>query len=394
MRAVAPSLGGWEGARAYTPGCMIYIIYFKEDETLLNRIGVDELQHYSNLKDFRPLLEKRGTVVQVEKPEDQVDGVYQFAHYLGEPALCLSFTSPDQDDFNILCPKFFPSTIFPPPVWDNYDKLANLNTLGHPPCKPVSTNGDLIDSSLENLLPASVTHFMPLNRSLQACWLALKKSKYRLALVYLLRRKSIHYFPAELILTGVVYTAVIRRTQPFKNWKKLINEFCSVFRDKPDATLVLKMVGAVKASTKKAAVRQLKRKSIACRVVIINAHLPQEQYEHLVCATSFIINNSTGNEIGKSLLEFMSAGKPAISPKIMETGPLNKENSFIASATQGSLGSIREPLEESYFIKKDNPARYHSMSKDASERMKSYCSIPVVEPKLFAWLDGIEATQD
>ena len=85
---------------------MIYIVYFVEDETLLNRIGLSELQHYSNLKDFLPLLEKRGTVVQVEKPGEQVDGVYQFARYLGEPALCLSFSSPDQDAFDIVCPKY------------------------------------------------------------------------------------------------------------------------------------------------------------------------------------------------------------------------------------------------------------------------------------------------
>lgn len=370
---------------------MIYIVYFVEDETLLNRIGVNELQHYSKLKYFLPLLEKRGTVVQVEKPGEQVDGVYQFAHYLGEPSVCLSFSFPDQDNFDIQCPKFFPTAIFPPPVWDNYQKLATLDTLGHPHPKPISTHGAIIDSSLKSLCPKSVQHHMPLKISLQASWLAFKKSKYRLAMVYLLRRKSIRYFPTELILSGVVYTALIRPSQPFKNWKRLISEFCSVFKNNPDATLVLKMVGVVNESTKRAAVRFLKRKSIACRVIIINAHLLQEQYEHLVCATSYFINNSTSTEMGQPLLEFMSAGKPAISPKQEGLSPLNQENTFIVPTTKGSLFSIQKPLMESYSTLKNRPDRYRIMSTAATESMKKYCSYAVVEPKLSAWLDRIEA---
>ena len=53
---------------------MIYIVYHDKDETLLNRIGVNELGHYTNVQDFVPLLDKRGTVVEVEYSGELVGG--------------------------------------------------------------------------------------------------------------------------------------------------------------------------------------------------------------------------------------------------------------------------------------------------------------------------------
>ncbi|MCB0565054.1 MAG: glycosyltransferase [Phaeodactylibacter sp.] len=422
---------------------MIYIVYFKRDEILTDRIGRKEIQHYTPLKYFLPLLEKRGTVVLVEDPRKHVEGVYQFADYMGQPCLYISFSPPDQNYCDISCPKLFiasiskyrntylsgqihpapakilkagiqqslagislcdattetianmagdniPLACIPPPVWDRYQKLYNKDFPENALSYSIATNGDIIDSSLPGLRPRSISYPVPLSRRIQSIRAALQESKRLLALEYLVQRKSTHYYSAVLDLTGIVYTAIIRPSNPFKDWKRLIKDFCRVFRDTEDATLVLKMAGLVKDKIKKSTVNILRWKSIKCRIIIMNEHLPQEQYEHLVRSTAYIINSSTSSAIGNSLLEFMSAGKPAISPKYKEMHMLSLENTFVIPSRRGAKFSIREQLTESYATIKNSPGRYRAMAASATESMKAYCSEAAVGPRLFEFLDRIE----
>ncbi|MCB0596476.1 MAG: glycosyltransferase [Lewinellaceae bacterium] len=423
---------------------MIYIVYFKRDEILAERIGLKEIQHYAHLKNFLPLLEKRGTVVRVDNPVEQVNGVYQIADYMGQPCLYLSFSPPDQDYCEVFCPKIFVASIIkhrntylsgqqqsapeevlragirqslagvshcaeamktisdmangefmlaciPPPLWNSYEKLYNKDFPEKAASYPISTFGDIIDSGLPGLRPKPVSYRVPLRRRIQSVLTALQHNRRLLALEYLVQRKSVHYYPAALDLTGIVYTAVIRPSNPFKDWKRLIKDFCRVFRDTEDATLAIKMAGRVKEVTKKAAVLLLKWKPASCRVIIINEHLPQEQYENLVRATDYIINISTSREVGNSLLEFMSAGKPAISPGYTGLPLLSSENAFIVPARDDAKFSVSEQLAQSYATIKNSPERYRAMAESATESMKTHCSEAVIEPRFFAFLDQVEA---
>lgn len=424
---------------------MIYIVYFKRDEILTDRIGRKEIRHYTPLKNFLPLLEKRGTVVQVENPREQVEGVYQFAVYMGQPCLHISFSPPDQDYCDISCPKLFissmvkhrntyyagqiqskseeilqegiqqslagishcsgamqaisnlvgdefPLACIPPPIWDTYQKLYNKDFPENAASCPIATNGDIIDSNLPGLRPGSISYQVPLKRRIQSIRAALQHSRRLLALEYLMQRKSTHYYPAVLDLTGIVYTAIIRPSNPFKDWKRLIDDFCRVFKNTEDVTLILKMAGRVKERKKRLTVQALRWKSVKCRIIIINEHLPQDQYENLVRSTAYIINSSTSKEVGNSLLEFMSAGKPAISLKYAEMHMLSSENTFIVPTGGRANFSIREQLGQSYATIKNDPGRYRAMAESATGSMKAYCSKAVIEPRLFAFLDRIEAT--
>ncbi|MCP3933259.1 MAG: hypothetical protein GY705_29665, partial [Bacteroidetes bacterium] len=414
------------------------------DEIFADRIGLKELAHYSHLKSFLPLLEKRGNVVLVEEPEKNVDGVFQFADYIGQSCLYIYFSPPDQKYVEIIAPKIFISSVtkfrndfparyirsnadeyltigiqqslggithcteskkkiislvgdailletIPPPIWDSYQKLFDKDFPEHTLSATIYTQGDILDTTIKGLRPKSISYRIPFKRRMESIQIALQQSRWLLALEYLVHRKSRHYYPTDLVLTGIVYTAIIRPSNPFKNWKNLINDFCTEFKNTGDAILVLKMAGRVKESTKSSEMRFLRWKSGECRIVIINEHLPQDEYENLVCATAFIINNSTSDELGNSLLEFMSAGKPAISSQYEGIHRLNYENTFIVPTGNGAKFSIRKQLRESYDTIKNDRGRYHSMAKSATELMKEYCSKAVIEPRFFAFLDAVEA---
>ena len=367
---------------------MIYIVYFQRAEVLLNRIGENELQCYADLKDFLPLLEKRGTVIQVEPSGEQIDSVYQFTDYLGEAVLCLSFSPANQAYHDLQCPKALFPAFIPPPVWNQYHYLSLLNSTLP---KSITTHGPTIDSNLETFLPKSIVRTMPWLRSRQAAWQALKKSDLRLAIYYLFRRNSVHYFPVELNLSGVVYTALVRASDPVEYWKDLINEFCQVFKAQPDVSLVIKMVGEIKVDVKKIALRLLKTKSIYCRVIIIQEHLPQAYYDNLIGATSFFINLANNNQINKAVLEFMSAGRPVISIQNNMTWLLDHTNAFLINSSKKNTFSSKEALIKSYQVLKNEPDHYRKMSRAASQRMQTYCSLEAVEPVLSNWLDQLES---
>ncbi len=370
---------------------MIYLVYYEKEEVLLNRIGPEALRQYSDLKDFFPLLQKRGTVVEVENSEEQMDSVYQFVHYLKEEVIGLSFSSLEQDDSKLQCPQFqFPISI-PPPVWNQYQHLTKLKSKAPFSSYSIATSGNIIDTNLAQFFPKSIIRKMPWKRSLEASWVALKKSKLRLALYYLLRRKSRHYFSHEIVLSGVVYTTIISPSSSVGFLENLVKDFCSVFKKQAEATLVLKIKVGMTGKVKKGMIQILKRTSFASRVVVINEHLSQVKYEKLIDATSYFINTARDKIMPKSVLEFMSAGKPAISLLDEKTKLLHRENAFIIPPAKGSLLSFKEQFRQSYQLLKDAPQSYQMMSAAASISMKKYCSMAVIEPKVMEWLNQIEA---
>ncbi|MEO1261269.1 MAG: hypothetical protein AAFZ15_20870 [Bacteroidota bacterium] len=368
---------------------MIYIVYSNKNEILLNRIGIKEIQHYSDLKYFLPLLEQRGTVVQVEFLQDGVESVFQFAKSLGESAICIFFSEQDRDFDRLQCPKIIFPSFIPPPVWDHFHCLTSSTSKENTQNVSIITQGNIIDTNLPGFLPKYEVRLMPLERSLKASWYAIKQWKMRLGLYYLLRKKSSHFYPSELIMDGVVYTLHLRSADRPGKWKLIINDFCDTFKNTTGATLVIKAVGSLKESVKRAIFHQIKRKSISGRIILINEHLSQQQYEKLIDVTAFIINFSTDRKVGKSILEFISAGKPAIS-LVDNNNLLNTENSFIPSVQNKKIQSIKNQLLQSFKLFKENPKVYQKMSIAASLSTKKYCSLEVVKPEFFRWLDEIE----
>ena len=209
--------------------------------------------------------------------------------------------------------------------------------------------------------------------------------------------------PQKLRVAGVVYTAIFNPVDGRKNFTDLLGSFIWAFRETPDATLILKV-------THHDPVRGLlpvlgdvaKFGRFACRVLIIHGMLPDDEYRALVRLTSYTVNASTNEGQCLPLMEFMSAGRPAIAP--CHTAMLDyitPENSFVVHSTERptcwphdpraairthrhvvSVASMISAYRESYDVAKNDPGRYAAMSQAASRSLQAFCSNEVVGQRL------------
>jgi hypothetical protein len=142
--------------------------------------------------------------------------------------------------------------------------------------------------------------------------------------------------------------------------------------------------------------------AFSCRVLVVHGLLDDEAYARLVTATSFAVNTSNGEGQCLPLMEFMSAGRPALSP--LHTAMLDyisPANAFpIASHTrpaawphderqairclrhQISFADLVRRYRESYDVARAQPERYARMSAAAVAALEAYCSDEVVTTRL------------
>jgi hypothetical protein len=212
---------------------------------------------------------------------------------------------------------------------------------------------------------------------------------------------------ARVTLDGVVYTSVLNPTDGRKNWWDLITAFCWAFRDREDATLVLKMVNADLARWYRSYIQMLSQLSpFRCRVVALHGYLEEKEYERLIAATSYYVNVSACEGLCLPLMEFMSCGKPAIAPShtamedyIDESNaftldywvehnvwPHDPRNLFRTERLRLDWESVRDAYLESYRVAKENPAVYHAMAEAACRTMRDHCSEEIVTTRLEAFL--------
>src|SRR6185312_2727130 len=99
-------------------------------------------------------------------------------------------------------------------------------------------------------------------------------------------------------------------------WHDILTAFCWAFRDVADATLVLKMVKGDPHSYRRDLFLILARSApFKCRVVTMDGFLEDADYAGLMATTSYYVNASNAEGLCMPLMEFMSAGKPAIAPR-------------------------------------------------------------------------------
>lgn len=399
---------------------------------MVQRFGYEEIQQYAHLKDFVPFLKKRGTVVVLRDAQREVKPIHSFLEYVGHPYLYIYFSPPDPPYSRIACPKMFiapidkdqlppfsieglqgslaglsfcPESIdilqeknqgksllecVPPPIWDEFQQLYDKDDLTKSKVYTIDTNGNIIDTKLPDLQPAFESFKIPLTSQLRSIPHAIRYLKPdTLSLILSLgKRRQFRYYSTKIELSGIVYTTLINPRRRHKNWKQLVLAFSEAFEKIKDATLVIKVAGIVEQRTQKAVIRLIRKLSIQCRIILIFCHLNRDQYEELIRSTTYVINASSTKVVGSSLLEFMSAGKPTISPALGPGTPLTEENAFL---TDGMATSLKAQLEQSYDLAKNRPDQYRSMSKNAMDALQSYCSIASVEPRFQALMDALEA---
>jgi glycosyltransferase involved in cell wall biosynthesis len=119
-------------------------------------------------------------------------------------------------------------------------------------------------------------------------------------------------------LRGLTYTTVLNLGDARKNVEDILTAFLFAFRDRPDATLVIKLVtnplleGAETARLRgyyhALGIRH------ACRVVVLSEYLTAEQMRDLSRATTYYVNASRAEGTCLPLAGALAAGRPALAP--------------------------------------------------------------------------------
>lgn len=84
---------------------MLIIIHSETNQhTIAQNLGRSEYSYYFVLKEYRPVLERLGRVVEVLDPQAEVDALYRECLSRGEPCVFLSFSPPHRTPVHLACP--------------------------------------------------------------------------------------------------------------------------------------------------------------------------------------------------------------------------------------------------------------------------------------------------
>ena len=209
-----------------------------------------------------------------------------------------------------------------------------------------------------------------------------------------------------VVLEGVVYTAVLNPKDGRKNWRDLVRSFCLALADRDDATLVLQLIGRSALVHTQLGGELRRLRPFRCRVVAADGFLTDAQYLRLAHASTYAVNASRGEGQCLPLMQYMSAGTPAIAP--CHTGMadyLDATNAFLVDSSleptswpqdtrhllrtfwhRLNAASLLDAFRESYAIARREPERYRAMARSATERLRRHCSEEVVRETLRGFL--------
>ena len=214
-------------------------------------------------------------------------------------------------------------------------------------------------------------------------------------------------------LSGVVFCSIFSPSDGRKNWVDIVTAFCWAFRDTPDATLLLKMTHHDLEFFRIPLLTLLSRLApFKCRVLTLHGFLDDDKYRELIGITDFYVNASTGEGLCLPLMEFLSAGKPALAPR--HTAMLDYLDDKLAHivATSEELAcwshdpagilrtrrhrlnwaSLMEGYRACYRLAQDNPDGYQHKSVTAWERMREFSDTPIVAEQLQSFLTPLLAS--
>ena len=213
-------------------------------------------------------------------------------------------------------------------------------------------------------------------------------------------------------LDGVVYTAVLNPQDGRKNWHDIVSAFAAAFRDEPRATLVLKMTHHSISSFVMDMLTDLRVVwPIAARVVAVHGFLPDEDMALLRDGTSYYVCASHAEGLCMPLMEFMTAGVPAVSVNhtamadyvtdestfIVESGecpmswPHDPQNRLRTLHYRINWESLVAQFQASFEVATADPERYAQMSVAAREGQRRFASDAVVAAAMQQHLSAVTA---
>jgi len=406
--------------------------------------GGNEYSYTFVLQAFLPVLERFGAVHVVSDPTEEVDALHEKYLAGGEVSLFLSFAPPHRTTLGLRCPTIpviaweFPT--IPTAVWEDdvrHDWRYVLRQTGR--AITLSTfAARAVKAAMGADFPAVAIPTPVYDR-----WVG-RRTRVRPMLAapvsieiagFIVDTSGLtfevgmaippHPEPSEdtasVMLEGVVFTSVLSPKDGRKNWPDILTAFVMSFRDRPDATLVLKMIGADASFWWWEFHDTLcSLPAFACRVVVLSGFLDDDRYSALLDASSWVVNASRAEGQCLPLLEFMCAGCPAIAPAhtamidyidpsnalILESDeefciwPHDPRYERTTTRHRVSWSSLQAAYHEAYMISTRDPDRYRAMAAAAERTMQAFCSDEVVSAKLDSFLglgrssvprDGISA---
>lgn len=270
----------------------------------------------------------------------------------------------------------YPVAALPAPVWDRFADLADPDT---PSVSAIEFEGSVLDSAVVDPSQRPALPETPVG-------------------------------PCRLDLEGVVYTTVVNPHDGRKVWQDTITAFVWAHRDNPDATLVVKLVHHDKDIALSAAWDFMHRLApYQCRIVAVHAFLPDDTYRRLIQISTFVVNSSRGEGQCLPLMEFMSAGVPAIAPDHTAMAEyVTADNAFVVTWSREwtwwphdprrflrcmkhpvNWDSLRRAFATSYLVATRDLDRYQQMSAAATATLQRHCSQRVVAAGLSEFLDTL-----
>ncbi len=435
---------------------MVIIVHADiNDATIQAHLGQSEYSYYFVLKEFLPMLDHIGIVVRIQNPDPEVDAIFQICQHLGEPCIFLSFSPPHLTPIHFQCPTLsvfawefydipdeswgktprddwrytlkklgaaithsdfsvnavkktmggnFPIVSIPAPVWDRFFLLSQVKdqTPAQSPFElsvegnPIHFNGPGVGKEQKG--ESTESHSSSVTFDLELTPIGEVSPK-----VFAENSST------ALELNGVVYTTIFNPDDGRKNWLDILRMFCLAFREEPEAILVVKLVHRHMPLFRRTFHSELGKLSpFSCQVVLIESFLSDEAYQALARHSNFVVNASLAEGQCIPLMEYMSAGTPAIAPK--HTGMedyLDESNAFLVQTSLEPAAwphdprqklrttrhridaySLLEAYKQSFRVVKEDPAEYQEMSKCATESLRKFCSREVLEGKLQHFLEA------
>ncbi len=393
---------------------LVYVPYW--DSTIGNNLGRSEYSYFFVCKKFLPLLERFGAVHRVEQlaglgaacadsraagkeplilffapphllpldPPATVVPIFaweydtipdecwnddprqNWAEMLQRHPLAITHSNHSCDVVRGAVGDDYPIHALPAPVWDAFSGIENSAWDGAP--RGISFEGSVVDSRYPDVEPET-------------------------------DRPTIRDGNIHVELSGIVFTSVLNPHDGRKNIEDLVTAFVWALRDNPHATLVLKLIYHNPVAALEPVCRLLARlQPYQCRVVAISAFLPDDAFHELVRATTFAVNASTGEGQCLPLMEFMSAGKPAIAPNHTAMADyIDSENAILLETSlewaiwpqdprvlyrcmrhRLDWASLRSAYAEACHIATGDMSRYRRMSDHATNRLRDHCSTETV----------------
>ena len=426
---------------------MIFLVHSETDAATVRRnLGLAEYSYYFVLREFLPVLRRLGIVVPVRDPLRDVDAIHANAAQQGEECVFLSFSPPHRTPLGLACPTIplyaWEFDSLPSDVWDDdprNDWRFALRNLG----RAITHSDFAVDTAHRALgadfpvvsIPAPVwDSFAGLYRSsrigpvlgegveLTVHGRVFDTRRIDLS-VYASPARRLHGYaplppaapgPARLWLDGVVYTTVLNPNDGRKNWQDMLAGFVWALRDETRATLILKLTHHDSNDAISALLEDLcKLTPFHCRVVLIDGFLSDADYQALVDVTTYAANSSYGEGQCLPLMEFMSAGKPAVTPDHTAMADyVRPTNAFLVASNpepthwphdpRRLYRTLRRRIEfdtlvrafhDSFQVAMRDPIRYRAMAEAAHLTMREHCSQSVTLHRLRSFL-SLPAVRD